>query len=330
MADDILAAAQKTIDAAVNQAHPAVSDKPDAIPPLAEKPPIPANQELPPEPLPEPVVPQTPPPPVKEKAPEAPMAAPPPVLPSKPSKVASETLVESILEPQSPSVVVPPPKTPPKSFPQKKSSPRGIILGVLALLLLALPIGVYYISQQNQQIAEIRSKATGPPAPYTTAPPGKICKDVTEPGGGCECQADGRRCCGYYKEKMCCDADGKNCQWFQTGTGQQCTSGPSDQCGGGGNTPTNTPPTTPVCQNIKIYKGGVQVTPSTLVAGDEVVLAVKGNLAPTKAHFRVNGGDWQETTTKNSGSEFTLPFTVPSGVTDFVIEGEVFTNGNWH
>jgi hypothetical protein len=86
-----------------------------------------------------------------------------------------------------------------------------------------------------------------------------------------------------------------------------------------------------VCQNIKIYKGNAQVTnPSTLRAGDVVTLAVKGNLSPTKAHFRVNGGSWTETTTKNGANEHTLSYTIPEGVEDFVIEGEVFTNGAWH
>jgi hypothetical protein len=76
---------------------------------------------------------------------------------------------------------------------------------------------------------------------------------------------------------------------------------------------------------------------TTLRPGDEVVLAVKGNLAPTKAHFRVNGqqipGDtdseagWTVTTTKNASDEWTLPYTIPEGVTDFQFEGEVFTNG---
>lgn len=96
---------------------------------------------------------------------------------------------------------------------------------------------------------------------------------------------------------------------------------------------TNTPTPTgiaPVCLNIKIYKGGTQVSPSTLRPGDDVVLAVKGNLTPTKAHFRINGGAWQETTTINASDEFTLNYTIPDGVQDFVIEAEVFTDGAWY
>ena len=80
-----------------------------------------------------------------------------------------------------------------------------------------------------------------------------------------------------------------------------------------------------------MYKGTTLVTDfKTLKAGDEVTLAVKGNLTPTKAHFRVNGGTWNETTTKNASSEFTWNYTIPTGVTEFVIEGEVYTNGAWH
>lgn len=90
-----------------------------------------------------------------------------------------------------------------------------------------------------------------------------------------------------------------------------------------------TPVTTPICQNIKIYKDSVQVTPSTLIAGNSVVLAVKGSLTPTNARFRVNGGAWQETATKNASDEFTLTYVVPSDVVAFVIEAEVFTQGAW-
>lgn len=118
--------------------------------------------------------------------------------------------------------------------------------------------------------------------------------------------------------------------------GNGCVPGNGDN-GGGDNgddttnpTPTPTTGTTPICQNIKLYKGGTQVTDlSTLRAGDDVVLAVKGNMSPAKAHFRVNGSSWTETTTQNAGGEFTWSYTIPEGVTDFVIEGEVFTNGAW-
>lgn len=96
--------------------------------------------------------------------------------------------------------------------------------------------------------------------------------------------------------------------------------------GGGGSSPTPVPG---VCANIKIYKNGVQVDPTTLSEGDAVILAVVGTGNPTKAHFRVNGADWVETITKNTAGEFVLDFTIPTGVTDFVVEAEVYDNGVW-
>ncbi len=43
--------------------------------------------------------------------------------------------------------------------PQKKGMNKGVILAGLFLLLATLPVAVYYISQQQKQIAEIRNKA---------------------------------------------------------------------------------------------------------------------------------------------------------------------------
>lgn len=88
------------------------------------------------------------------------------------------------------------------------------------------------------------------------------------------------------------------------------------------------PITGPQCQNIKIYKGGQVVTPSTLWAGDQVKLAAVAPTSSTKARFRINGGSWQETTTKIN-NEYTLDFTIPNGITNFTIEAQLFINGNW-
>lgn len=97
-------------------------------------------------------------------------------------------------------------------------------------------------------------------------------------------------------------------------------------------TATPNPTATPIvgqCTNIRVYKDSTVVEPSTLQPGDAVTLAVAGTNA-TKARFRVNGGDFTETTTKNSAGEYTLAFTVPStGVTQFVIEAEVNVAGVW-
>ena len=105
--------------------------------------------------------------------------------------------------------------------------------------------------------------------------------------------------------------------------------------------PTPTPDTTsPICTNIKVYKGTVQVTPSTLLAGDAVTIAVVGTGNPTQARFRVNGaqitGDtdadpnWTISTTKNTSGEYFVSYTIPTGVTSFLFEGETFAAGAWH
>lgn len=70
--------------------------------------------------------------------------------------------------------------------------------------------------------------------------------------------------------------------------------------------------------------------PSTLQAGDKIVLAASGDKT-TKAHFRVNGGTWTESSTKNANGEYVLDFTIPTAVTNFTIEAEIFgTDGKWH
>ncbi len=133
----------------------------------------------------------------------------------------------------------------------------------------------------------------------------------------------------------------ESCQYQSGGSapGTWCGANPDPSCPGGTPTPTEGPtvrgtptPTegpTVQCRNIKIYKGGVQVTPSTLQPGDAVVLAVVGQNA-SKARIRVNDAAFTETSTKNSSGEFTLDFTVPtSGVTSFKIEAEVFKDGVW-
>jgi len=212
------------------------------------------------------------------------------------------------------------------------------MLGLVALLLLILPVSVYFISQQNQQLADVRSRASG--NTYATAcqsgndqacidlcgeQPSAIQNTCVPPGVGCG-TAGGTACTDWHWTN--CIGGGTNGVGCGTGGGG---GGGDDDDNGPNPTATPTPViTTPVCQNIKIYKGGTHVTDlTTLRAGDAVVLAVKGNLTPTKAHFRVNGGTWTETTTENSSHEWTLSYTMPDGITEFVIEGEVFTNGAW-
>jgi len=279
-----------------------------------------------------------------------PTPTPPPPTPS------AEAMVESILETKNPeSVIVPPVATQHHNTGPKKSS-KGPLIALVALLLLILPISVYFISQQNQQLADIRSKATvftysgcktgptydcckndpnacpgqgGPNACHCTG--GNLCTGTACQDLESNCRNDGREWCTNYQGfGMTCCARGYVCA-----QNNGCVPGGGDDNGDDDDddvVPTATPTTgvNPVCQNIKLYKNGTQVTDlTTLRAGDEVVLAVKGNLTPTKAHFRVNGGAWTETTTKNASNEFTWSYTIADGVTDFVIEGEVFTNGAW-
>lgn len=68
--------------------------------------------------------------------------------------------------------------------------------------------------------------------------------------------------------------------------------------------------------------------PTILLPGDAVVLAVAGQNA-TKGRIRVNGSVWTESTTLNSSSEYTAPFTVPTDTTSFTVEAEVFKDGVW-
>ncbi len=68
----------------------------------------------------------------------------------------------------------------------------------------------------------------------------------------------------------------------------------------------------------------------TLQWGDILTLALTPSGAATKARFRISGGSWIETTTRNSNGEFILNWTIPSGVTTFTLEGEIFDGTNWY
>lgn len=277
----------------------------------------------------------------------------PPSTADMPMADASQ-LVESILTPKNPDAIVPPAGAPPKhqSAPLPKRSGSGIIIAIIALLLLALPVGVYFVSQQNQQLADVRSKATG----STYAPK---CKDGTQCAAGEYCHCKGGQTCDSYEcvdddwVKNVCTSQGRSfCQnsehpddngWTCCTAGYSCCTNVEGCCKD--TNPTNPPhtgnPTQPPenptptsttiheCTNLKIYKNGVQVTPSSLRPDDNVVFAVKGSGSPNKARFRVNGAVWTESTTTNASAEYTQAYTVPVGVTDFVIEAEVFVDGVW-
>lgn len=378
MPDDILDAAQKAINDAAGAGTPPVGAEP-----AAAQPPPPPPVEPPPEPAP---VPMSSPEPTAASVP-APMPAPSlasePVsepMPS-PSSAQSPTApaatpvnpqATDILSSVSPDSTIVPPVRPAKSSvevkPKKKIS--GALIAVIITILLALPVGVYFISQQNQSIADIRNRAWGTNYKQCqlgtngndqgSCPAGQVChcqdgdmctETACEPEDGTKasCKNQGRAwCVNDHGYAMTCCYPGYNCCKDMGIDNNGCcevnkppkTPRPPTEPPNNTSTPTPTTPTTnPVCQDVKLYKNGTQVTAlTTLKPGDDVVLAVKGNLTPTKAHFRVNGkklsdpttAGWDETTTKNSSGEFTIDYTIPSGVSDFVIEGEVFTNGAWH
>lgn len=97
--------------------------------------------------------------------------------------------------------------------------------------------------------------------------------------------------------------------------------------------PTSTHSPTPSpqaaqCTKISLYKGESVISPSSIKPGDTVKIAVAHTNA-IKARIRVNGGDFTETQELNEHNEFTISFSVPSGVTNFTIEAEVYKDGVW-
>ncbi len=116
------------------------------------------------------------------------------------------------------------------------------------------------------------------------------------------------------------------------GTGQVCCGGAVGTPPGGGDGGTTTTTTTaPQCVNIQVYKGGTLLTSSdlpNLKSGDTVTLTYGPGAAATKVQFRVNNGNWNETTTKNGSGAFIWDYTL-SG-TSFSIEAQYFDGSAWH
>jgi hypothetical protein len=83
------------------------------------------------------------------------------------------------------------------------------------------------------------------------------------------------------------------------------------------------------CQRIRVYNSSWQEVPQeqldSLKPGDQVYLSVLGSTRNIdKARFRINGGEWQETTSKKETTgEFYISYIIPTGVTNFRIEAEV-------
>lgn len=349
MSDDALDAAQIAINTAAQQSGstpvPVTNDVPPAPPA-----PQPVSQNVPPEPIPEP------------------LPATPATVHDEPliTKSSKEAMVNELLSSTTivPSPVVSSSETPPQkshgSLPKKKSG-KGLLLAVLVTFLLTLPVAVYYISQQDEQLADVRSRATC----TVYCGDGGSCSNTRPCANGYECEngtCHGNpvtSTCGRDSDPgapVCCDPDascdnpvceGQNRLECNTGgvhctiEADGCTEGTPDNPSDNQPEPTPTPPPTPICLNIKIYKDGVQVTPSTLKPNDLIQITVMGTGAPTKARFRVNGaqivGDtdtdpnWTISTTKKTGTEeYSIDYTMPTGVTQFLFEAETFAEGAWH
>lgn len=95
----------------------------------------------------------------------APMSAiPPSTAQSSSDYVPSQAVSNLSISSSSPLVPGPAdiPGSPPTPLvvpPPKKSGGKGIFIAIILLLAAAIPVGVYYVSLQNQKVAEIRTKA---------------------------------------------------------------------------------------------------------------------------------------------------------------------------
>ena len=304
--------------------------------------------------------------------PEPPM---PPVSPAPPKppipQPVDTALVDSLINQGKPPQVVPigqtqnvsvkSPSGEGKAKPKKRSS-FGVLLAGVLILMVTLPIGIYFISQKNTNLTEQRSCAAGDPpcigspGPYAnvTVPPGFTCNEES--------------CCHQYANKTCwwnlnnsgvCLCTGTQCTNWGTGWGtchidscnciqtQYCQDGVNNtyqirECSDAACVPCDSTPTQPPnetatatptplpgqCTRIRVYKDGVSIDPNTLAVGDVVQIAVAGTNAEM-GRIRINGGGWGETSVKNAHDEYYISYTVPSGVTTFTVEAEIFTNNEW-
>ena len=199
---DILDAAQKQINDAANKLTPP-SAAGSAPPPADPTPPTPPP---PPDPAPAPP-PATPPMPAPEpaKPPEPVASEPTPEESAFVDKLIHETGTVSAPaaaeppapEPPSPEPI-PPAETPPVPpapplKPKKKGAGRGAMIAAILLLLFALPMGVFFVSQQQNQLTEQRSRAA------ETCISALECNDTGNNCSGCtgswQYRPSGRKCC---------------------------------------------------------------------------------------------------------------------------------------
>ncbi len=146
-----------------------------------------------------------------------------------------------------------------------------------------------------------RSTCTAPPSPSPSPPGQEDCYSCIGGAGG-YCRNDG----------VTTGTCATNCSACQ------------------GSTPTPTPVPVAQCLDIKLYDAAnnrITNPAAQIKAGDVIKIAVSGSTNEpgglTKARFRINrSSSFEETTTKNSASEFYIQKTVTAG--PFRAEGQVY------
>jgi len=150
---------------------------------------------------------------------------------------------------------------------------------------------------------------------------------LSDQKGGCESSGGTKVCEG--SNRLECNIGGKHCTIDADGCVDKK---PRDDKQPKNPTPTPTPTTAPKCVAIVAYKDGNALSASELSAlhvGDTITLAFVPNGAATNVRFRVNSGDWHETTTKNANSQFVWDYSLEN-VSNFEIEAEWFDGTSWH
>ncbi len=258
-------------------------------------------------------------------------------------------------------------QTPSEPPPSPVKSKRGVekVAAVLTvfILLTSLPVAIYFVSQKQKPIADIRNRAAVTIVYAPISPVGGITVDSLSPTftwtGSMPANNNYQNICiGTWVSSSSCESIGcfsvvgrnsythpapltpnTNYGWTVYSAYAPGTHNISNMAGECQSfrtpnvqptpTPTATPTPAAQCQRIKVYKGGTVISDlTTLRTGDQVELAVVGTNA-TKARIRVNGGSWNETSTKNSAGEYTVAFTIPVATFNFTIEAEVFQSGLW-
>lgn len=194
-------------------------------------------------------------PPVVEPVPEVPME-PAPVPPMPPVISFEPATTSEPIAPSSDSLIVPPPETPapeptissappvpPPTEKPKKKSRIGVLLAGLLLLVITLPILVFYVRQQ----IEIRSRAANTTGPY---PPWSTCSNIgdttTDLKGNClECKTNTS---GGPNPAWAPCGGTPNCPWTPSAaTNNMCCPTGTDACSTPGDTKCIPDPFISIC-----------------------------------------------------------------------------------